>query len=195
MTGGVRQSGLVANRTITNGSNRISAANTSNEVDSVKNVLACFFAFPEHTRWSAQLRMVDCSRVFYVFPFHVHSTSSAHSLLRLGVAHCASLRSLRTMMSSLNSSHLGEAGRLLRECPCGNAKTSTRYKPKVQLSHVARFAELFEPPWITSIRRERHGVIHPSGGVIRMLQARNQGRRTVTTDVPSLNATSSMSEG
>ena len=38
--------------------------------------------------------------------------------------------------------------------------------------------------WITSVRRERRCVIHPSAVVIRTLQARNQGRRNVTTDVP-----------
>ena len=49
-----------------------------------------------------------------LFPFHVHPTGSAHSLHRFGVAHQTSLRSLLTVMSSSNSPHLGEAGRLFR---------------------------------------------------------------------------------
>src|SRR6202008_4610177 len=52
---------------------------------------------------------------FYFFPFPVHPTGSAHSLHRFGVAHQTSLRSLQTMMSSSNSPHLGEAGRLFRD--------------------------------------------------------------------------------
>jgi hypothetical protein len=58
--------------------------------------------------------MVDCSRDSCFFPFHVHTTGSAHSLHRFGVPHQTSLRSLLTMMSSSNSPHFGEADRLFR---------------------------------------------------------------------------------
>jgi hypothetical protein len=46
-------------------------------------VLVC--AFPEHTRVSAQQRLIDCSRDFFFFPFQVHPTDSAHSLLIVSV--------------------------------------------------------------------------------------------------------------
>jgi hypothetical protein len=65
----------------------------------------------------------------------------------------------------------------------------------VVIDNECHDSRVFVLRWITSIRRERRGVIHPSAVVIRMLQARSQGRRTVTTDLPSLNATNSMSEG
>src|ERR1700751_5058072 len=52
---------------------------------------------------------------FCFFPFHVHPAGSAHSLHLFGFFPQTSLRSLLTMMSSSNSPHLGEAGRLFRD--------------------------------------------------------------------------------
>jgi len=70
-----------------------------------------FLSTPVCLRSSAGLIALDC----FFFPFHVHPTGSAHSFHRPGVAHQTSLRSLLTMMSSSNSPHLGEAGRLFRD--------------------------------------------------------------------------------
>ena len=56
-------------------------------------------------------------------------------------------------------------------------------------------SRVFGLRWITSIRRERRGVMHPSAVVIRMLQARNQGGGLLQPTYSPLNATSSMSEG
>jgi len=45
--------------------NQKGVENISNEVGSVKNVFVLFFCFSEHTRLSAQQRLVDCTRGFY----------------------------------------------------------------------------------------------------------------------------------
>jgi hypothetical protein len=67
------------------------------------------FYFPRHTHVSAQQRLVDCSLSVSRSPDRI-----GPSLHRFGVAHQTSLRSLLTVMSSSNSPHLGEAGRLFR---------------------------------------------------------------------------------
>src|ERR1700722_18465898 len=89
-------------------SSRISVANISNEVGSVKNVLSQFFVFLSTPVYLRSCGFGDCSLAFLL-------TGSAHSLHRFGVVHQTSLRSLLTMMSSSNSPHLGEAGRLFRD--------------------------------------------------------------------------------